>query len=273
MKKILLGIIGNQPRESTVRYALGLARRIRANVDILQVLQPSVQKRWQSLRRGMRAGADLFEKTMISASYAEAGDYQTVERLEALLAKSAEELVKTGQLDAPPSCAVFVRAGDPEAEIRRFVESDPDVVLAVWDAADTENPAFPVERLSRSLEIPAVMIRPKNQQKGTLPSMKVPGIKRKAVIRALIFGALSVGLYIGAFLNQATLLAAFTKGGLYALLPVGAVFIFSYVHGTFASNVWTALGIVASRKTPTKQAEKTRRVRQERPRPRPVLRA
>ena len=66
----------------------------------------------------------------------------------------------------------------------------------------------------------------------------------------------------------------FTKGGLYALLPVAAVFVFSYVHGNFASYVWTSLGIEASNKTAIKQIRKQPRERVERrPQPRPVLRA
>ena len=103
--------------------------------------------------------------------------------------------------------------------------------------------------------------------------MKAKANKRKVIIRALIFGALSVSLYAAVFVNQAAILTMFTKGGLYALLPVGAVFVFSYVHGTFASNVWTALGIEASKNIPAKTVRKDRRPRVDRPQPRATLRA
>jgi hypothetical protein len=38
------------------------------------------------------------------------------------------------------------------------------------------------------------------------------------------------------------------RGGLYAVVPVATVFLFSYVHGSFAGNFWSALGIEASKK-------------------------
>jgi len=47
----------------------------------------------------------------------------------------------------------------------------------------------------------------------------------------------------------------FTKGGLYALLPVALVFAVSYVHGNFTSAFWSALGIEGSQATVKKEAE------------------
>ncbi|MEZ6852839.1 hypothetical protein [Halodesulfovibrio aestuarii] len=85
--------------------------------------------------------------------------------------------------------------------------------------------------------------------------------KKKAKINALLFGAVSVALYSAAFYYADPMVELYAKGGAYCLLPVATVFLFSYVHGNFASNVWTALGIEASSSAgrKTKAAEATPR--------------
>lgn len=275
MRKILLGIIGSQPHEPTIRYCMGLAQRIKANVAVLQILHASAKKRWAPVRRSLRKGANIFESTMASASFAEVGEHETARRLEEMLAKSTRDLQNTGGEDATPSFSVKLTTGDPEVEISRFIFNDPDVVLAICDAPDANEPDSSVHRLVSNLSVPAVTIHPKQNQKERTEGkpMKAKNHARKSIVRALLFGAVSVGLYTAVFVNQAAMLTLFTKGGLYALLPVVTVFVFSYVHGNFAGSVWTALGIEASNKTATKQIRKRPRERVQRPQPRPVLRA
>lgn len=85
--------------------------------------------------------------------------------------------------------------------------------------------------------------------------------KKKAKLHALLFGAASVCLYAAVFKFADPMVELYAKGGAYCLLPVSTVFLFSYVHGNFASNVWTALGIEASSSAARKsdKAEKTQR--------------
>lgn len=80
-------------------------------------------------------------------------------------------------------------------------------------------------------------------------------VRRKALKKVLIFGAMSLGLYIAVFINMDLVMTYFTKGGFYAILPVITVLIFSYAHGTFTGNVLTALGIVASENVNTVKAD------------------
>jgi len=42
-------------------------------------------------------------------------------------------------------------------------------------------------------------------------------------------------------------------------MPIATVFLVSYVHGGFASNLWTALGITAKSPAKTVQATQTKR--------------
>jgi hypothetical protein len=79
--------------------------------------------------------------------------------------------------------------------------------------------------------------------------------KKRHFKSCFLFGALTVGLYAAVFANQDVVMTYFTKGGLFALLPVATVFAVSYFHGNFTSSFWSALGIEASKQTTAKRVE------------------
>jgi hypothetical protein len=64
--------------------------------------------------------------------------------------------------------------------------------------------------------------------------------------KAALFGAASIALYAAVFVFSQQILKFCAEGGLHNIAPVATVFLFSYVHGSFASNFWTACGIEAS---------------------------
>jgi hypothetical protein len=72
--------------------------------------------------------------------------------------------------------------------------------------------------------------------------------KKKPYGMAIIFGIISVALYVVLLTQQEVVNEYFTKGGVYAFLPIAAAFIVSFVHGNFTGNFWTVLGVEASKK-------------------------
>ena len=72
--------------------------------------------------------------------------------------------------------------------------------------------------------------------------------KKKPYAAAIIMGIASLALYAGLLTQQGVINEYFTKGGVYAFLPIAAAFIFSFVHGNFTGNFWTVLGVEASKK-------------------------
>lgn len=84
--------------------------------------------------------------------------------------------------------------------------------------------------------------------------------KKNHLMKTLIFGTITAALYAAVFSYSETIMHYFTKGGLYALLPVATVFVFSYAHGSFTSNFWSALGIEGSKASATKKVEKSKTV-------------
>lgn len=76
--------------------------------------------------------------------------------------------------------------------------------------------------------------------------------KKKPYGMLIITGIISIALYTILLSNQSFFNDYFSRGGLYALLPIGTAFIFSFVHGSFTGNFWTVLGIEAAKKKEVK---------------------
>jgi|SRR5208283_1065678 len=95
--------------------------------------------------------------------------------------------------------------------------------------------------------------------------------KKKPVVKTIVYGVITAVLYAAAFTHADSIMQLFTKGGYYAALPIATVFVFSFAHGAFASNLWSMLGIEAIMKQPAKRPE-VRPVPRPAQRPRPRVR-
>lgn len=73
--------------------------------------------------------------------------------------------------------------------------------------------------------------------------------RKRNVVRTIVFGAAAVALYAAVFTNTDFITNLSAKGGVYAVVPVLTVFLFSYIHGSFTGAFWSALGIEASKGT------------------------
>ena len=72
--------------------------------------------------------------------------------------------------------------------------------------------------------------------------------KKKPYGKLLLTGILSFALYALLLTKQGLINDYFSRGGLYAFLPIIAAFIFSIVHGSFTGNFWTSLGVEAAKR-------------------------
>ena len=77
--------------------------------------------------------------------------------------------------------------------------------------------------------------------------------KKKIAIQTLVYGAITAALYAAVFSHSTAIAELFARGGAFAALPIATVFVFSFAHGAFASNLWSLLGINAINKTATKR--------------------
>jgi F0F1-type ATP synthase assembly protein I len=81
---------------------------------------------------------------------------------------------------------------------------------------------------------------------------KRSSIKKKPYGKAILFGIVVAVLYVTLLTHQGLITANFTRGGLYALLPIATAFVFSFFHGSFTSAFWTVLGVEAKKKKEVK---------------------
>lgn len=73
------------------------------------------------------------------------------------------------------------------------------------------------------------------------------GQKKKPVMKMLIFGCISLTAYYFLITNQKLVTDTFTQGGWYAAYPIVTAFLFSFIHGAFASNCLSVFGIEAKK--------------------------
>ena len=98
--------------------------------------------------------------------------------------------------------------------------------------------------------------------------------KKKPIGKMLLFGVGSTILYALVFTYQGLITSYFTRGALYATLPIASAFAFSYIHGHFTGYFWSVLGIEAKQSAVVKpRIDVERPEKRERLQPRPRLRA
>ena len=120
-------------------------------------------------------------------------------------------------------------------------------------ASKSPVPVFSVVSTSKSGGSKGAGIKTKHFWKGEATMSTTS--KSRYVKRAVMFGAGVIALYATVFTHSDLLMSYCTRGGIYAILPVATVFLFSYVHGSFTSAFWSALGIEGSKATAAKTAK------------------
>ena len=76
----------------------------------------------------------------------------------------------------------------------------------------------------------------------------VADAKKKPYAGMVVFGGISLSGYVALITHQQWVNETYTMGGWHAAYPVVTALIFSFVHGAFASNLLTVLGIEAKKK-------------------------
>ena len=72
--------------------------------------------------------------------------------------------------------------------------------------------------------------------------------KKRPVGKMMLFGGVSLAAYLFLFSNEGLVTQTYTLGGWHAAYPVLTAFFFSFVHGAFASNLLSVIGLEAKKK-------------------------
>lgn len=213
--------------EHVMEYALNVAHRLGFGILAVHVDTMPLFNREQRARlfaAAMQESADLFREKA------------------ARIGVAVEHLGETGKI-----AAIVGRLCRAKRRIE-FVVIDKGVRLdEILKQAPV--PVFPVVNCQQGLFIRTFINH--TTKKGAFAMTTIS--KKRHLNHCLLFGALTSALYASVFAYQDVVMTYFSKGGLYAVLPVATVFAVSYFHGNFTSAFWSALGIEASKKVAVKQ--------------------
>lgn len=152
-------------------------------------------------------------------------------------------------------------AGKIGKVVKRLCSSEKRIEFIVIDqgirreevASQAPVPVFSIIYTEKKAGLHQEATHYESAQKG---AMRMSTTSKKRHLRnCFTFGLLTAAVYTAIFANQELVMTYFTRGGIYALLPVAVVFLVSYAHGNFTSSFWSALGIEGAKSSASKQAE------------------
>lgn len=153
MEKVLLAIDGLRPDQKLVGYAAGLCSRIKAELHVLQVIDPQTYvEQLENIQKQIQLAGNLFENTMIAASFAESGEFDTARHLADKASARIKRLLPEKGKDTL-RCRVQVRPGRPAPEILKHVHQNRDIVLTIYDGKTTP------DGLQEKISVPLVVRR------------------------------------------------------------------------------------------------------------------
>jgi hypothetical protein len=139
MEKVLLAIEGIAPDRSTFSYAVALCKRMRAGLDVLQILGPrSCRKYLKKVKKGTRHARNVFEDAMVAVTFAEAGQHDIAEQLKMQVFENIDRLIPKSEKDVI-DYHLTLKSGNADEEIVRYVCDHRDVVLTIYDASGAQD--------------------------------------------------------------------------------------------------------------------------------------
>jgi hypothetical protein len=226
-RKVLMLGRGELFTEEAMDYAVNLAERL--DYDICAV----------NFGRGWNTQSSLDSEALWREGFRKRAEdaAKALRKRATLTGIHCDHLVKFGDLD--------MIAEELNSEVKRAEFAVADVTIDQREiASHFAIPIFGV--ISNSL----------NTKGGKIMANEQSIQKRKPWGQTIGYGAITVGLYAAVFLNADAVAQYFARGGLYAALPIATVFVFSFAHGAFASNLWSLLGIEAVKRDALRQVER-----------------
>jgi hypothetical protein len=146
-------------------------------------------------------------------------------------------------------CSVLIRSGDIAFAIEDAIHEIKRVEIVVVDS-ETSSESI------RNISVPVVSVLSAFNDKGehAMPA-KSESSKARVLGKTAGYGVASAACYAAVFTNADTVTEVFSRGGWYAALPIATVLAISFVHASFAHNLWSLLGIEAFKKDQVRKTE------------------
>jgi nucleotide-binding universal stress UspA family protein len=166
MEKVLLAIDGMSPDRKVFCHAVQLCKRIKAELNVLQVIRPGNYSEYLKKVKGRTNQARRYiEGSLLAATFAEAGEHETAKEILAEASKNINQLLPESEKAGIPY-SLTMKAGNPNKEIINYVKEHRDVVLTIYDTPgeDCNKPGVTRKKktapreITRALSIPVVII-------------------------------------------------------------------------------------------------------------------
>jgi len=164
MKKVLLTIDGMTPDQKAFHYAVALCKRIKAELNIFQIIRPRYYRKYmEKIRKNASLVRRVVESAMVAATFAEAGEHETALDMMAEASKQIEQLLRESE-KAGVHCRFSIKSGDPEKEIIEYVNDHRNVILTIYDAFDVNGTVdihekkSTLAKIKRNLSVPLVTV-------------------------------------------------------------------------------------------------------------------
>jgi len=167
MKKVLLTIDGITPDQKAFHYAVSLCKRIRAELNIFQIIRPRYYGNYiKKVRKKASLARKFVEGSMVAATFAEAGEHETALDMMAEASKEIKHLMSKSEKSGV-HCHFSIKSGNSEKEIINYVNDHRDVILTIYDAsdqgtnqnADISEKKSTLAKIKRDLCVPLVMVQ------------------------------------------------------------------------------------------------------------------
>lgn len=163
MKQVLLAIDGDIPTDSVFQYAVGLCRRIQAQLNILQfVKKKSFTRCISSTKKKVGQLGKLLEDSFAGVAFAEEGVAYMADEFLPDVSDSLRELIKSDH--AGISLEVIVSSGSPEKELSNYIDDHQDIVLTIFDPSRDKpikagHSRLIIEAIKKKLSVPLVVVK------------------------------------------------------------------------------------------------------------------
>jgi nucleotide-binding universal stress UspA family protein len=162
MEKVLLAIDGIAPSKKAFNYAVQLCKRIRADLNVLQIIRPKKYSKYlESARKKTNTARKYIEGSMMAAAFAETGEYETAKDMMSEALRNLKQLLPESE-KAGIQCHLTMKAGNPKHAILNYLNEHRDVVLTIYDTAQDKRDQLRSSRqneIKQALSVPLVVVR------------------------------------------------------------------------------------------------------------------
>jgi len=155
MKKVLLVIDGITPDKKVFRYAIQLCKRIKAELNVFQIINPRNYGEYlKKVRKGAGHARGYIESSMVAATFAEAGEHETAKEIMSVALRNINLLLPESEKEGV-QCHFTIKPGAPDKEIINYVNTHRDVVLTIYDSSrkDHDETSFTSKKRAVSRQI------------------------------------------------------------------------------------------------------------------------